>query len=53
MHKKCLTCSLLLDIPCVTLGCPGHHNERVGEVVRIALPTNGRRESSVLRQSNA
>ena len=32
MHKKCLTCSILLDIPCVTLGCPGHHNERVGEV---------------------
>ena len=32
MPKKCLNCSILLDIPCVTLGCPGHHNESVGEV---------------------
>ena len=32
MPKKCRNCSILLDIPCVTLGCPGHHNESVGEV---------------------
>jgi hypothetical protein len=32
MPKKCLNCSILLDIPCVTLACPGHHNESVGEV---------------------
>ena len=32
MQKKCLNCSILLDIPCVTLACPGHHNESVGEV---------------------
>ena len=32
MQKKCLNCSILLDIPCVMLACPGHHNESVGEV---------------------
>ena len=32
MQKKCTNCSILLDIPCVTLACPGHHNESVGEI---------------------
>ena len=32
MQKKCTICSILLDIPCITLACPGHHNESVGEV---------------------
>lgn len=32
MRKKCTICSILLDIPCITLACPGHHNESVGDV---------------------
>ena len=32
MQKKCALCCILLDIPCVTLACPGHHNESVGDV---------------------
>jgi hypothetical protein len=43
MQKKCLNCSILLDIPCVTLACPGHHNESVGEVCAYCA-TNEREE---------
>jgi hypothetical protein len=32
MQKKCANCAILLDIPCVTLACPGHHNESVGNI---------------------
>ena len=32
MPKKCAICAILLDIPCVTVACPGHRNESVGEV---------------------
>ena len=39
MQKKCMNCSILLDIPCVTLGCPGHHNESVGEVCAYCAAT--------------
>jgi len=32
MPKKCAICAILLDIPCVTVACSGHHNESVGDV---------------------
>ena len=32
MPKKCAICGILLDIPCVTVACSGHHNESVGDV---------------------
>ena len=32
MQNKCALCSILLDITCVTLACPGHHNESVGNI---------------------
>jgi hypothetical protein len=32
MPKKCAICAILLDIPCVTVACPGHRNESVGDV---------------------
>jgi hypothetical protein len=32
MQKKCANCYILLDIACVTLACPGHHNESVGNI---------------------
>ena len=32
MKKKCTICFILLDIPCVSFGCHGHHNESVGNV---------------------
>jgi hypothetical protein len=31
MEKKCVICHILLDIACVAPGCPGHHNESVGD----------------------
>jgi hypothetical protein len=32
MQKKCALCHILLDVPCAHPGCPGHHNERRGDV---------------------
>ena len=32
MENKCTTCGILFDIPCVASACPGHHNERVGDI---------------------
>ena len=32
MENKCTTCGILFDIPCVAYACPGHHNERVGDM---------------------
>jgi hypothetical protein len=31
MEKQCVLCHILLDIACVAPGCPGHHNESVGD----------------------
>jgi hypothetical protein len=32
MEKKCAICNILLDIPCLSPGCPGHRNESVGDI---------------------
>jgi len=32
MENKCAICFILLDIPCVSFGCHGHHNESVGKI---------------------
>jgi len=32
MENKCTNCGILFDIPCVTYGCLGHRNERVGDI---------------------
>jgi hypothetical protein len=48
MPKKCTLCSILLDISCVVLGCPGHHNESVGDICAYCA-TNEREEVLLLR----
>jgi hypothetical protein len=32
MHKKCVTCDILLDVPCANPSCAGHHNESLAEM---------------------
>lgn len=32
METKCTVCCILLDVPCRVPGCPGHHNESVGDL---------------------
>ena len=32
MAKQCALCGMLLDRPCPACACPGHRNERVGEL---------------------
>jgi hypothetical protein len=48
MQKKCAICFILLDVPCVTSACPGHHNESVGDVCLYCV-TNERDEVLSLR----
>jgi hypothetical protein len=48
MQKKCAICAILLDIPCVTVACPGHHNESVGDVCAYCV-ANEREEVLSLR----
>ena len=31
MEAKCTVCGILLDVPCLVPGCPGHCNESVGD----------------------
>ena len=31
MEPKCTVCGILLDVPCRVPGCPGHHNESIGD----------------------
>jgi hypothetical protein len=48
MPKKCAICAILLDIPCVTVACPGHRNESVGDVCAYCV-ANEREEVLSLR----
>ena len=48
MPRKCALCSILLDIPCVTLACRGHHNESVGDICAYCA-ANEREEVLFLR----
>ena len=48
MEKKCAICNILLDVLCPALGCPGHHNESVGDVCAYCA-TNEREEVLLLR----
>ena len=48
MEKKCTICCILLDVPCVTLACPGHHNESVGDICAYCA-ANEREEVLFLR----
>jgi len=48
MPKKCAICAILLDIPCVTVACPGHHNESVGDMCAYCV-ANEREEVLALR----
>jgi hypothetical protein len=48
MQKKCALCFILLDIPCVTLACPGHRNESVGDMCAYCA-ANEREEVLSLR----
>ena len=48
MQKKCTICGILLDIPCTTLACPGHHNESVGDECAYCA-TNEREDVLFLR----
>jgi hypothetical protein len=48
MPKKCAICAILLDIPCVTVACPGHHNESVGDMCAYCV-ANEREEVLSLR----
>jgi hypothetical protein len=48
MPKKCAICAILLDIPCVTVACPGHRNESVGDVCAYCV-ANAREDGLSLR----
>ena len=50
MQKKCAICAILLDIPCVTVACPGHRNESVGDMCAYCA-ANEREEVLFLRNS--
>ena len=47
-QRKCARCGVLLDVACSHEGCPGHHNERLGDVCRYCA-TNERETSLHLR----
>ena len=43
MDKKCTSCGIVLDIPCLNPACAGHHNDSVGDLCRFCA-TNQREE---------
>ena len=43
MPKKCVSCGILMDVPCTKAACDGHRNESVGEVC-LYCATNERRK---------
>jgi len=46
MDKKCTSCGIVLDVPCVNPACAGHQNESVGDLCSFCA-TN-QREASFL-----
>ena len=49
MHKKCVTCDILLDVPCSNPICDGHHNESMGDVCMYCA-TNEREKMPYLQK---
>ena len=43
MDKKCRTCGIVLDVPCMNQTCAGHQNESVGDLCSFCA-TNQREE---------
>jgi hypothetical protein len=41
MAKRCVSCSILLDVPCTNMACDGHNNENRGDVC-VYCATNER-----------
>jgi hypothetical protein len=48
MPKKCVTCDILLDVPCANPSCAGHHNESLAEMC-VYCATNERETRPFLR----
>jgi hypothetical protein len=48
MEAKCTVCGILLDVPCLVPGCPGHRNESVGDLCAYCA-ANARHEVPCLR----
>jgi len=49
MPKKCISCGILMDIPCTKANCDGHLNESVGKVC-LYCTTNERRKTLFSRE---
>ena len=43
MDKKCISCGIVLDIPCTNPACAGHQNESIGDLCSFCA-TNQREE---------
>jgi hypothetical protein len=49
MRKKCVSCGILLDVPCPNPACDGHHNESIGDVC-VYCATNEREKTLFCRE---
>jgi hypothetical protein len=49
MVKKCVSCNIILDVPCTNAGCDGHHNESRGEMCAYCV-TNERENTLFLKE---
>ncbi len=47
LPKKCLTCGILLDVPCPNPACDGHSNESIGDEC-VYCATNERQNTLYL-----
>jgi len=47
MPKKCVSCGILMDVPCTHAACDGHRNESVGAVC-LYCATNDEEKCSFL-----
>jgi hypothetical protein len=50
MPKKCVSCGILMDVPCNNAACDGHLNESVGDVC-LYCATNERRNTLFSRET--
>jgi hypothetical protein len=49
LETKCTVCGILLDVPCMVPGCPGHRNASVGDLCAYCA-ANARQEVPCLRE---
>jgi hypothetical protein len=49
MHKKCVTCEILLDVACANPLCAGHQNESRGDMC-VYCATNERENMRFLHK---